>query len=670
MKFIELNPLAAKPKGKREPYDELVGKMLGAEAQAAVLRLKERKVESAEDYLDEIDQSTFTESEKILAEAVRIERKAQELFREAAQAASNIVDNVYRLEALADLARADVGLNLIYKALDQIEDYRTRFEAFYQLGIHLAEIGQDPKKAFLKAKTAALEVQNDWSSRKLAHLVTQFDELGLLKEASEILPHITYGTSRWESFSTLAYSHAKRGLLVEAMNLAEQIEDEEYKFKTYIQMASVLTGRDSADVLVKAEAVATELSDKYNRSKAFSELAQAQFRAGQDPTAALDESERAFEQLRDDNAGTGLSFNQDFLLETLIEAGQFERAKSLILGPYEKNLVYSAIAIRQAAMGELEDAIKTAKNISDHTVLMKAIDFIVEKSASVGKFTEAEKAIVVRPFFNDRAKLKLVTRLADLGEVEKAKKVTVQIQMPTVKNEARSVIACKLARNKDYAGAKNMILDIEDIGSREEARCKLVSAMVYDGNLGEEAKNTAFEIKGSRDRSSALDVLARGLINNESLDEAREIALQIKDPAMRSLVFSSLTRTLIRVGKLPEARLSALEIESFGLGLQDLEVLCSLAAELAKVGQDTSAIFDKINEMLPNFSDEPVEHVQALSLNAFALLIAGQPSAQLFAQAKEEADALEAEDHVKACLAIVSAYTRAAKGLRDKANNI
>lgn len=301
MPSIESNPFTYKPEGKREPYEDLVGKMLGPEAQAAALRLKERKADSyeiTEDEFSPVGTSESTEQEKLIAEAARFEFKARAAFKEAGSVISKIEADVTREGALLSLVThlAEAGrFGAAKETALEIHALEIRSPAFVEIASSMRQFGLDPTEAFKQAEADALNAKDN------------------ILRASAIKRLIS---ARCERPASMPYEVLRVTELVvverfeEAEKTALGIWDVNLRITQLLSIASalIMASRDGSKIFNEARKAVDEIPQEHDRARALSEIAVAYVGAGRSWTECFEEAEEAAEAV-DDKSRRGSAYS-------------------------------------------------------------------------------------------------------------------------------------------------------------------------------------------------------------------------------------------------------------------------------------------------------------------------------------------------------------------------
>jgi len=189
------------------------------------------------------------------------------------------------------------------------------------------------------------------------------------------------------------------GQFTEAFHIAQNIDFPKNRSEAFsnIAKAQAKAGQDSTETLTEALCTVSEIEDVYMLSEALCSIALAQALAGQDPAETFAETLRAADQIKIKKNYYQYHKALCSLAETQAQAGQFAeafRTAGKIEDGYEHSQALCSIALAQALAGQdpteiCAEALCTAENIRDEWNRSAILCCIARAQAQAGQFAEA-----------------------------------------------------------------------------------------------------------------------------------------------------------------------------------------------------------------------------------------------------------------------------------------
>lgn len=548
MSSIDHNPFKVDTKSPKEPYVALVGKMLGAEAQAAASRLTGRR-DVADETLEENipgEALELTAEEKKLVDLIHMEREAKHWFDEAIKIVASLSDEsgvksgmfieIGEAQARAGLNSAESFKQAEQALLKDDEDELARSRGLIEIAEAQAHVGLDPSEAFKRAEEhvrtmESVSSQATMQLRLLEALLdsSRFEEA--LQNAFEI-EEVFHGL---RAFARIAVAMSKAGMDYEQpIKVVFVLASEINSSKAYITLGQNLDGLEYEQI--RAFNLGLELARKLGSG--FLEIAKAQIEFDLDPTEALDEAllntpkpqdsdalilisaayaeagkiEQALNLINDKDAANELSdFSLEHLVSGMVKTGRINEADETLRFMYDHDSAYQAIELAAPKLikkGLVEKALEEAASITDIYFTGALYVGLINEFDRQGKFDEAVKVVLLIEDDVSSRCVYLIQALADNNRVDDAIKLLPQIP-PHKSENSKSAIAYALAR----AGRLN------------------------------EAEVYASELEDAENRSKVFSRIAAGLCeagrdHREMLSKASEAALEIQDDLSRAETYA------------------------------------------------------------------------------------------------------------------------------------
>jgi tetratricopeptide (TPR) repeat protein len=414
--------------------------------------------------------------------------------------AEAIKEKRYRVEALASVAEAQAQAGFAKEAV-----------ATFQDAVRVAR-DMNEKDERVDALTKIAKGQAKAGLTKEAVAATQ--------EALRIARSIKDEDERGGPFASVAEAQAKAGQITEALQLARSIKDKDYRNWALRDIAGA---QAKAGQITEALQLARSIKDdEYaSRADALMHIAEAQAKAGlgKEAVATTQEALRAARSKKDYDPW-GLRWTA----RALAEARHFPEALQIgQLHEKSREETLNEVATAQAKAGQISEAVRLARSISDGNKRNWALSAVASAQAEAGQFPEALN--VVRSIEPDSDRANALTNIAE-AQVKAGQAAQAIGTLEEATQAARSI-------------------DAEAFRASTLARIATVQTKVGLAKEGaatsQEALRIARSIKGELHRGMALitvgeEQLKAGQLSEAAatLEEAIQVARSMNDERDRS----------------------------------------------------------------------------------------------------------------------------------------
>lgn len=533
--------------------------------------------------------------------------------------AENLITLGKEIAATGDV---DIALQMFDRAVqmaETIEDKSSKINALSDIAIKLAEVGQTEKAKQLFDRAVQLTKQRDENftlyqqEPALRDVAIKVAQAGLIEKALQLTKTISSNYRQAEALNAIAPILAEKGQLEPAKKiLSEALQKARGITGDYVYESNGSCGNDKFDILAK---IAGNLS-------LLSQFKQA-LQVAQSVTGCSSASGESTEDYQT-MAYLGI-------LAHLANAEQVKQtwtSAQTMKNDIEKAEVWSAIAVKLAAMNETNLALSVAAKISQQIpsitkidsgsamrefgVKEKALGDIAIKLAELGQFDAAKQvAQMIRELtpqesaanqeFNstDRPSIKSLIWVEIAHQLAKAKQVdmALQIAKSIQDREGKALAIIAIAQQLQQTGypspadkffSQNLQLPPIPQGnnfSGNQSIIRIVSALTKAGYI-ERGLQIANAINDSSSKEEALADIASQLTEIGQVDRALQIANTLTFPGFKERAFSKIASKYVELGQLEPALQAAKNLSD---NTKD-EILAKIADAFAKLGKTEEAL--------------------------------------------------------------------------------
>jgi len=355
------------------------------------------------------------------------------------------------------------------------------------------------------------------------------------------------------------------GQFTEAFHIAQNIDFPKNRSEAFsnIAKAQAKAGQDSTETLTEALCTVSEIEDVYMLSEALCSIALAQALAGQDPAETLAETLRTADQIK---------IKKDY---------------------YQYHKALYSLAKTQAQVGQFAEAFRTAGKIEDRYELSKALCSIALAQARAGQ--DPTETFAESLYAADQIKMKAIKYTDVLCFIAVTQAEAGQDPTETL---AKAFIA--------VGQAKHPLIRNRGFSHIAEAQSKA-------GQFAE-ALNTAGQLSEQESwRSKAFGSIAEAQIQAGQFAEALHAIEKIRFIDIRNRVLCSLATAQAKAGQFAEALRAAEKIKYYN---DRSRAIASIAEAQAKAGQDPS---DTLYKAIALIDQIPIRREDSLNMLAYSL---------------------------------------------------
>lgn len=522
------------------------------------------------------------------------------------------LDRSQQLTALAIETAAEnpqLALQLFDRAIqvaETIDDRATKINTLSEIAVKLAEVGQTNKAKQLFDRAIQLTKRRDENftlyqqEPAVRDIAIKKAQAGFISEALQLTKTISSKYRQAEALNGIAPILAEKGQLQLARKtLDEALSKAKGITGDYAYESNGSCGNDKFDILSK---IAGNLSLLSQFEKA---LQVAQSVTG--CSSADGESGEDYQAF----AYLGILAH----LANVEQVKQTWTSSQTIPNNIEKVQVWSAIAVKLAAMGEANSAVLAASTISQQ----------------IPSITKIESGSDLREFGLKENRLKdIAVKLAEVGEFESAKKVADMIQEPTneelgkrftasIKDLTWVEISRQLAKFKQIEPALQTVNSIQDSDAKALGIIAIAQELHATGQatqaeriISQNLQLPAIPNSDDYNANESYVKIISGLATTGQIERSLQLAQSIKTDDFKQEVLANIASQLTDVGQLDRALQIANNLTLSGL---KEEAFQKIAAKYLAAGQLEQAL--QVSQQL---SDNPQVDILAKIADAFAKL--------------------------------------------------
>lgn len=524
----------------------------------------------------------------------------EQLVNRIYDSAISIPDDETRTETLRELAATLIQMGRLAQAEEVARFIVNNREQIDVLSEISAAYGK--RDDWQQARTVAMALSSEEGrAQALSHLAglrrlageTEEAET-LWQEAGIIATAITDDLQRSQALFSLSVSFVYGQEWQRALDVAQSIPLLLEKIRALSQVASALTraGETSSHAWEEARNAIAALDEREQKEAEYI-YAMAQLHAG-----LFDEAEdSASRYLNDHPTERSLVFGS--LASALIRDRLWEQSKHVIgfiMREYDLSDVASSVldnilvrlSIDLAERDQWEWAAETAQAIPDQEARCRALMGIVSEQARAGEVQMAREnwveasalcraqADTVQP----GVAATLVAALAEVGEIEQARRIISSLPDKYMQEESMTVLALTFACAGQIAQAEEIENNIASSIRKADIKRGIARAQMDAGHF-EQAVATAQAVTGAGRRSQALVDLVEICCRAGQWDHAWDIANQVPSEPLRARALDMLIVGLACAGQVKRAEKIANDIKH---GYFKANSICRLATTLAQMG--------------------------------------------------------------------------------------
>lgn len=535
---------------------------------------------------------------------------------------SNADDLTILAKELVAAGNPTLGLQVFDRAIQvaqSIGDRATKINALSDIAVKLAEVRQTTKARQLFDRAVQLTKQRNANftlyeqEPALRDVAIKMAQAGFTTQALQLTKTISSNYRQAEALNGIAPILAEKGQLEQARKtLLESLTKARGITGDYVYESNGSCGNNKFDILSKIAGNLSLLSQYQTALQVAKSVTGC--------SSASGESGEDYQSI----AYLGILSH----LANVEQVKQTWTSAQTIQSNIEKAQVWSAIAVKLAAMNQADLALSIASKIKEQIPNVTKIDSgsavrelgvkenalkdIAVKLAEVGKFpaakqvaemirelTAEEEAVnegyggVIKPSIKSLTWMEIARQLARAKQIDAALQMAKSIEDGEAKALGIIAIGGELQKAGEAAKAENFLsqnlqlpaIPAENDFNGNQAVSRIAVALVTVGQV-DRGLSIAQSLKNDTTKEETLGNIASQLAEIGQLDRALTIAKSLNSPGYKQAAYSNIAAKFLAIGQ-PE---KALQIAQ---NLEDdtkIEILAKIAASFAKLGQTEKAL--------------------------------------------------------------------------------
>ena len=302
-----------------------------------------------------------------------------------------------------------------------------------------------------------------------------------------------------------------------------------------------MTEEDEISVLLLEDALKAieKIQDEYWQEKGLAELVLYL------PEPLLKEALKIALKIKDSQALAAIALK-------LAEIGQLQEALNLagnVSGEYSRSQVLAVIASKLVEIGQLEAALSLTRNIGEYS-RSKVLAAIASKLAEIGQLQQALNLVqsIKDEYKHSQVLIAIAPKLAEIGQLQQALNLAQNIKEEYSHSKILAAVALKLVEIGQLEAGLNLFGNIKGEYNHSKELAAIVLKLAEIRQL-QEALNLAGNI-GEYRCSQMLVAIVPKLGEIGQLEAALNLAQNIKDEYSRSKLLAAVAFKLVEIGQL------------------------------------------------------------------------------------------------------------------------